>query len=144
MKNQLRIATLCFISTFALSGTALAALPGDAGDIRHGDDLVAACTTLVEHDISDTGKLASKACSDFLGTMVKKAYDSTEPGMPTEFHRIGPAGDQSLCFRLPSKLKFTDFATLILNYRKSHPELDERPAFELGAWTLSVNFPCPK
>lgn len=144
MKNRLRIAALCFVSMFALSGTALAALPGEAGDIKHGDDLVAACTALVEHDISEQGKLASRACSDFLGTMVKKAYDSTEPGMPTEFHRMGPEGDQSACFRLPSKLKFTEFATLLLNYRKSHPELDDRPAFELGAWTLSVNFPCPK
>lgn len=144
MKKQLRILPLCLASTLALSGAALAALPNDASDIRYGDDLVAACTTLVEHDISDEGKLASKACSDFLGTLVKKAYDATQPGMPTEFHRIGPDGNQTLCFRLPSKLKFTEFATLLLNYRKSHPELDERPAFELGAWTLSVNFPCPK
>jgi hypothetical protein len=141
MKNQLRIAAFCFAVSLAFGGSAFA-VPAEAGDIKHGDDLVAACTALVERDVSDDGKLASKACSDFLGTMVKKVYEATEPGMPTQFSRVGPKEDKTVCFRLPSKLSFVDFAKLILTYRKSHPELDERPAFELGAWTLSVNFPC--
>jgi hypothetical protein len=135
---------VCLAVAVGLGSPAFAALPDEAGDIEFGSDLVAACTTLVEHDVSDEGKLASKACSDFLGTMVKKVYEATEPGMPTEFSRVGPKGDQTVCFKLPSKLSFVDFAKLVVNYRKSHPELDTRPAFELGAWTLSTNFPCPK
>jgi hypothetical protein len=141
MKTQLRLAALCLVALFGFSGAALAALPTESGDIKHGDDLAAACTALVEHDVSEDGKLASKACSDFLGAMVKKVFEATEPGMPTEFSRVGPK-DETVCFRLPAKLSFVDFAKLVLNYRKSHPELDGRPAFELGAWTLSTNFPC--
>lgn len=142
MKNQYRLAALCLVSALAFSVPAFAGLPSGAGDIKHGDDLGAACTALVEHDVSEEGKLASKACSDFLGTMVKKVYEATEAGMPTTFSRVGPKQDQTVCFRLPAKLSFVDFGRLILNYRKSHPELDARPAFELGAWTLLVNFPC--
>lgn len=142
MKNPLRLATICLVSIFAFSSTALAALPRESGDIKLGNDLAAACTALVEHDVSESGKLASQACSDFLGALVMKVSEATEPGMQTQFSRIGPKQDQSACFHLPASLKFTEFAQLVLNYRKSHPELDTRPAFELGAWTLSTNFPC--
>jgi len=142
MKNQKLIVTLAAFVVLGFSVPAFAGMPTDAGDIRTGDDLALACRALSEHDVSDDGALAATACSTFLGAMVKKAYDSTEAGAPTEFTRLGPNGDQVACFRLPPKLSFIDFANLILNYEDQHPELADRPAFETGAYTLSTNFPC--
>lgn len=135
-------------AAFAVSvlgaGTAFAAAPTEVEDIRTGNDLAAACTALVEHDASEDGQLASKACSDFLGSMVKKVYEATEAGAPTTFSRVGPKQDTTLCFKLEGKLSFVDFAKLVLAYHGSHPELDDRPAYETGAWVLSNNYPCPK
>lgn len=132
-----------FLSVSIFSGAAYAALPSEVEDIRTGRDLAAACNMLVEHDLTSEGKLAAKACSDFLGVMVQKVYVATPAGQPTMFSRVGPKQDTNLCFRLPEKLSFVNFAKLILSYGKAHPELDDRPAFETGAWVLSTNFPCP-
>ena len=142
MKNQKTAVLLLLVVTLGFSASAFAGLPAEVDDIHTGDDLVAACRALSEHDVSEDGALASKACSDFLGTMVQKVYNSTEAGAPTQFSRIGPNEDQIACFRLPSKLSFVDFANLILVYANRHPELADRPAFETGAFTLSTNFPC--
>lgn len=142
MKKKLSVLSLCFVSSLVFSAPAFAALPTEADDIKTGDDLGAACTALAEHDVSDQGKLAAKACSDFLGTMVQKVYAATEAGAPTQFSRIGPKQDQIACFRLPQKLSFVEFANLLLTYRRAHPDLADRPAFETGAWTLATNFPC--
>ncbi|MFZ3034301.1 MAG: Rap1a/Tai family immunity protein [Parvibaculum sp.] len=142
MKKQKLIVSLVSLAILGFSAPAFARMPADAGDIRTGADLVVACRALSEHDVSEDGALASKACSAFLGTMVQKVYSSTEAGAPTQFSRIGPNEDQIACFRLPPKLSFVDFASLILAYANRHPELADRPAFETGAFTLSTNFPC--
>lgn len=141
-KNLLK--TLVLVSALGFSIPALAALPQEAGDIHTGDDLAAACMPLAKGDRSDEGETAGRACSGFLGSMIQKVVESTAAGAPTVFNRIGPKQDTTLCFYLPSKLSFVDFAKLILAYRPSHPELDQRPAYETAAWTLSVNFPCPE
>lgn len=142
MKKKISLVSLCFVSVLAFSAPAFAGLPSEADDIHTGDDLSAACTALAEHDVSDQGKLAAKACSDFLGTMVQKVYTATEAGAPTQFSRVGPKQDQIACFRLPQKLSFVEFANLLLIYGRAHPDLADRPAFETGAWTLATNFPC--
>tara|TARA_R110000868_G_scaffold148378_1_gene370242 strand:- start:6531 stop:6980 length:450 start_codon:yes stop_codon:yes gene_type:complete len=140
-KNLLK--TLVLVSTLACAGPALAALPDEPGDIKTGDDLAAACTPLAKGDRSDEGETAGRACSGFLGAMMQKVVESTAAGAPTTFNRIGPKQEHNLCFFLPPKLSFVDFSKLILAYRPAHPELDQRPAYETAAWTLSVNFPCP-
>lgn len=142
MKKKISLVSMCLVSALVFSAPAFAGVPTEADDIRTGDDLGAACTALAEHDVSDQGKLAAKACSDFLGTMVQKVYAATAAGAPTQFSRIGPKQDQIACFRLPQKLSFVEFANLLLTYRRSHPDLADRPAFETGAWTLASNFPC--
>jgi hypothetical protein len=128
--------------SFALASTAAVALPKAEEDIHTGDDLIAACHALTAPDTSDAGVLASTACRHFLGTMVLRVYKATQPGMPTEFSRIGPKGDETACFRLPSSLPFTDLAGYIASYYQAHPELGERPAFELAARTLAAKYPC--
>jgi len=142
MKNQKLIVSLVALAILGFAAPAFAGMPTDAEDIHTGDDLTAACRALSEHDVSEDGALASKACSTFLGTMVQKVYNATDAGAPTQFSRIGPKQDQIACFRLPPKLSFVDFANLILDYASKHPELSDRPAFETGAFTLSTNFPC--
>ena len=140
-KNVLR--ALALVSALVCTGPAFAALPAEPADIKTGDDLAAACTPLAKSDRSDEGETAGRACSGFLGAMIQKVVESTAAGAPTVFNRIGPKQETTLCFYLPPKLSFVDFAKLILAYRPSHPELDQRPAYETAAWTLSVNFPCP-
>lgn len=142
MKRQELIVLFIAVAISGVSLPALAKMPTQAGDIHTGSDLVTACRALSEHDVSEDGALASKACSQFLGAMVQKVYDATEAGAPTQFNRIGPQKDQTACFRLPRKLSFFDFSKLILNYASQHSELAVRPAFETGAFTLSSNFPC--
>ncbi|MES1990907.1 MAG: Rap1a/Tai family immunity protein [Pseudomonadota bacterium] len=144
MKTRTLVAALFLLITPVLATSALAGLPAEPEDIRTGDDLGVACKALAEHDTSEAGDLAGKACSGFLGSMVQKAYEATEAGKPTTFNRVGPEQDTTLCFSLPAKLSFVDFAKLLLTYRASHPELDDRPAYETGAWTLATNFPCPE
>ncbi|MDO8289153.1 MAG: Rap1a/Tai family immunity protein [Parvibaculum sp.] len=144
MKTKTLVAALIFFVAPVLGTPAFAGLPTEPEDIRTGDDLAAACKPLVEHDVSEEGELAAKACSGFLGSMVQKVYEATESGRPTTFSRIGPKQETTLCFQLPDQLSFVDFAKLLLSYRAQHPELDDRPAYETGAWTLAVNFPCPK
>ncbi len=142
MKNLARFA---LVLTFVVScAESIAnALPKEPEDIHTGDDLVVACNALLKPDTSDAGALASTACRHFLGTMVLKVYKATPAGMPTEFNRLGPKNDETACFRLPSSLSYTDFAAYIASYFEQHPELGERPAFELGARTLAAKFPCP-
>ncbi|HEX7775208.1 MAG TPA: Rap1a/Tai family immunity protein [Parvibaculum sp.] len=141
MKNIIRAAlTVAFIA----ASTAAVALPRAEEDIHTGADLIAACHALTAQDTSDAGTLASTACRHFLGTMVLKVYKATTPGMPTEFSRIGPKGDETACFRLPPSLPYTDLAGYIASYYEAHPELGERPAFELAARTLAAKYPCPQ
>ncbi len=139
MKKLALIFALSLVATVAIAAPALPAAPED---IRTGSDLAAACHALVGNDTSDASAAAATACRHFLGTMVLRVYKATPAGMPTQFNRIGPKGDETACFRLPSSLKYTDFAVLVLSYFERHPEIATRPAFELGARTLATNYPC--
>ncbi len=143
MKNHSNLIALAVVVSLSWSGAALATLPAEPADIKTGDDLAAACMPLARGDRSDEGEVAGRACSGFLGAMMQKVVESTAAGAPTTFNRIGPKQEVNLCFFLPPKLSFVDFAKLILAYRPAHPELDGRPAYETAAYTLSVNFPCP-
>lgn len=138
------IAALLFVVPFAIGPAIAARLPTKVDDIKTGDDLTSVCAALIDRDVSEQGKKSSAICSQFLGDMVLKVSKATAPGAETEFHRLGPDGDKSACFYLPTKLTFVEFAKLVAAYRQSHPETGRRPAFELGAWTLSSNFPCKK
>lgn len=135
-------AAFIFFSPLGLNAAFAVGALSTTADVKTGDDLVTVCTPLVEQDVSEQGRHSSAICSQFLGDMVAKVSKATAPGMPTEFHRVGPKKDQTACFYLPTKLTFVDFAKLVVAYRQSHPDLGTRPAFELGAWTLATNFPC--
>jgi hypothetical protein len=141
MKTLIRFTLMLAV---AFASTAALALPEAPEDIHTGRDLIAACNALLSSDTSDEGALASTACRHFLGTMVLKVYKATPAGMPTEFSRMGAKGDETACFRLPSSLSYVDFAGYIATYFKLHPELADRPAFELGAHTLAAKYPCPE
>lgn len=143
MKSSTFLTMVVFVASMAMTSAAYAAIE-EPEDIKTGNDLGVACTALAERDVSAAGDLAGKACSGFLGSMVKKVYEATEAGKPTTFSRVGPKQETTLCFSLPAKLSFVEFAKLLLTYRASHPELDDRPAYETGAWTLATNYPCPE
>jgi len=143
MKKSAFLMSVVFAASLGLAAPAFAAIE-EAGDIETGNDLAEACTALVNHDVSAEGDLAAKACKGFLGDMVRNVVKATEPGAPTKFSRVGPKQDTTLCFEIPSKLSFDDFAKQVVAYHKAHPELDGRPAYETGAWSLSTNFPCAK
>lgn len=137
------ISKFVFVAAAVLAlATPASALPRSEEDIRTGSDLMAACQALTTSDGTDAGALAATACRHFLGSMVLKVYKATPAGMPTEFSRMGPKGDETACFRLPASLKYTAFAGYIADYFKLHPELGQRPAFELGARTLEAKYPC--
>ncbi len=136
-----KISLCVFALSFAMLAPAFA-LPQADEDIHTGNDLIEACDALLSHNTSDRGVLASTACRHFLGAMVLKVYKATPAGMPTEFSRIGPNGDETACFRLPDSLRYGAFAEYIAEYFSTHPELGSRPAFELGARTLAAKYPC--
>ncbi|MGV8997941.1 MAG: Rap1a/Tai family immunity protein [Parvibaculaceae bacterium] len=142
MKKSALLTAVAFVVSLSFASSAFAAIK-EAGDISTGNDLAEACTAFVSHDVSQEGSLAADACKGFLGDMVRNVVKATQPGAPTVFNRVGPKQDTSLCFQTPTKLSFEDFAKQVLAYHKSHPELDDRPAYETGAWSLSTNYPCP-
>ncbi|MFZ2468226.1 MAG: Rap1a/Tai family immunity protein [Parvibaculum sedimenti] len=138
MRKSVRFA----VPLLAAVAAASAAWANPGADIKTGADLVAACNASVDMDMSEKGQISATACNQFLAGMVVAVYNATEAGMPTKLHRLGPKKDEEVCFRLPEMLKYQEFAALVVEYNKTHPELAERPAAELAGRSLADKFPC--
>ncbi|HUD52120.1 Rap1a/Tai family immunity protein [Parvibaculum sp.] len=136
MSRIIRFAAPMLLAVIASSGALASA------DIKTGADLVASCKASLEGDRSPQGEISATACNQFLSGMVVAVYNSTEAGMPTALHRLGPKQDETVCFRLPELLKYQDFAALVVAYDKAHPGLAERPAAELAGHSLADKYPC--
>jgi len=136
MNGIIRFSTPLLLAVMMSSGAAASV------DIKTGADLVAACKASVEGDHSQQGEISATACNQFLSGMVVAVYNSTEAGMPTALHRLGPKQDETVCFRLPELLRYEDFAALVVVYDKAHPGLAERPAAELAGRSLADKYPC--
>lgn len=116
--------------------------PGRSVDIKTGADLVAACQASLSQDTSQGGEVSATACNQFLAGMVVAVYNATEAGQATMLHRLGPKGNESVCFHLPQLLRYEEFSTLVVAYAKTHPELNARPAVELAGRSLADKYPC--
>lgn len=113
-----------------------------SADIKTGADLVAACQASLGKDASQGGQVSATACNQYLAGMVTAVYNATEAGMPTTLHRLGKDGKESVCFHLPELLKYSDFAVLVVDYSKVHPDLNDQPAVELAGRSLADKYPC--
>jgi hypothetical protein len=142
MKKLTRLSLLCAVPVLA----ATFALPAIAApnDIKTGDDLVKACQLSVDGDKTQSGRISATACNQYLAGVVVAVSNSTEAGKPLKLYRLGPEASDTVCFRLPDVLKYQEFAALVVDYSKSHPELGARPAVELAGRSLADKFPCPE
>lgn len=111
-------------------------------DIKTGTDLVAACEASLGKDGSAEGAISATACNQYLAGLVTAAYNAAEPGMPTRLYRLGADGTESVCFRLPELLKYSEFATLVVDYSRAHPTYGEQPAIEVAGRSLADKYPC--
>lgn len=111
-------------------------------DIKTGADLVAACEASLGQDGSAEGTISATACNQYLAGMVTAAYNAAEPGMPTRLYRLGADGTDTVCFRLPDLLKYSEFAALVVDYSKAHPTYGEQPAIEVAGRSLADKYPC--
>lgn len=132
-------ALLLVAGTFPVSS----ALAG-ASDVGTGADLTAACSAYAAGEGSSSGNVSAASCKGFLVGMVTSIQQSVEAGAPLVVKRVGPKQDEDYCFRLPSLLKYSEFARLVVSYSAAHPALASRPAIELAAQTLATNYPCPE
>lgn len=111
-------------------------------DIKTGADLVAACEASLGQDGSAEGTISATACNQYLAGLAAAAYNAAEPGMPTRLYRLGTDGTDSVCFRLPELLKYSEFAVLVVDYSKAHPSYGEQPAIEVAGRSLADKYPC--
>ena len=143
MKKLTRSSLLCAVPMLAVA-FAMPANASPGGDIKTGADLVRACELSVAGDKTQTGRISATACNQYLAGVVVAVANSTEAGKPLMLYRLGPENNESVCFRLPESLKYEEFAGLVVDYSKSHPELAARPAVELAGRSLADKFPCPE
>ena len=143
MKKLTRWRLLCAVPVLA---TALA-VPANASpndEINTGDDLVKVCQLSVNGDESQAGRISTASCNQYLAGFVVAVSNSTAAGKPLMLHRLGPDANESVCFKLPSVLKYEKFAGLVVDYSKAHLQLADRPALELVGRSLANKYPCPK
>lgn len=142
MKKVMRLAAGCSVPFLMAALAAPVAAAPSMADIKTGSDLVSACQASLASDASAQGKLSATACNQYLAGMVVAVYNATEVGMPTRLHRLGKDGKESVCFHLPNLLKYSEFAALVVDYSKTHPELNSQPAVELAGRSLADKYPC--
>ena len=143
MKKLTRLSLFCAVPMFA-AALALPASAAPNADIKTGADLVSACQLSVDGDKTQSGRISATACNQYLAGVVVAVANSTEAGKPLMLYRLGPDQNESVCFRLPEKLTYEEFAGLVVGYSKSHPELAGRPAVELAGRSLADKYPCPE
>lgn len=138
--------TLNFAAALLVAASAfpISSAFADASDVDTGADLTAACAAFASGEESGSGNVSAASCKGYLIGMVTSVQQSVEAGAPLVVKRLGPKQDENYCFRLPSLLKYSEFAKLVVSYSAEHPALAERPAIELAAQTLATNYPCPK
>lgn len=139
MKYVNKIAALVMSAAMLPAGFALAQAPR----ITTGAELVSACTAAASASATVDDRVSRASCHQFLAGLAAGVYASVERGAPLVVRRLGPGYDEEVCFRLPEQLPFEKFAQQVVAFAPEHPELYERPAFEMGARTLAANYPCP-
>lgn len=122
------------------AGAALAQMPR----ITTGAELVSACTVALGTSQDAEDRIARASCHQFLAGLVAGVYASVDKGAPMVVRRLGENMDEEVCFRLPDRLTFEEFAKQVTEFAPGHSELYQRSAFEMGARTLAENYPCPE
>lgn len=143
MKELTRLSLLCAVPMLA-AVTAMPAMASPGPDIKTGADLVKACQLSVAGDKSQSGRISATACNQYLAGVVVAVANSAEAGKPLMLYRLGAEHNESVCFRLPDVLKYEEFAGLVVDYAKTHPELEARSAVELAGRSLADKYPCPE
>ena len=138
--RKFHLATAALIAVTLSTGAAMAQMPR----VTTGAELVSACTVALDERSSAEDRIAKASCNQFLAGLVAGVYASVEKGAPMVARRLGPNMDEEVCFRLPDTLSYESFARQVTDFAPEHPELYERPAFEMGARTLAANYPCPE
>ena len=139
MRNT-RLAAAVLIAAAFSAGAAMAQMPR----VTTGAELVSACTVALDANSSADDRIAKASCNQFLAGLVAGFYASVDKGAPMVARRLGPNMDEEVCFRLPDTLSYETFAKQVTDFAPEHPELYDRPAFEMGARTLAANYPCPE
>lgn len=138
--RKIHLAAMVLAAATFSAGTALAQMPR----VTTGAELVSACTVALDERSSADDRIAKASCNQFLAGLVAGVYASVEKGAPMVARRLGPNMDEEVCFRLPDTLSYETFAKQVTDFAPEHPELYDRPAFEMGARTLAANYPCPE
>lgn len=138
--RKIHLAAMVLAAATFSAGAALAQMPR----VTTGAELVSACTVALDERSSADDRIAKASCNQFLAGLVAGVYASVEKGAPMVARRLGPNMDEEVCFRLPDTLSYETFAKQVTNFAPEHPELYDRPAFEMGARTLAANYPCPE
>ncbi len=142
MSRFTRRIAYCFATLSIAAFAAPSFAAPSVADIKTGADLVAACEASLGKDGSAEGAISATACNQYLTGMVTAAYNAAEPGMPTRLYRLGADGTDSVCFRLPELLKYSEFAALVVDYSKAHAGYGEQPAIEVAGRSLADKYPC--
>ena len=138
--RKIHLAAMVLAAATFSAGAALAQMPR----VTTGAELVSACTVALDERSSADDRIAKASCNQFLAGLVAGVYASGEKGAPMVARRLGPNMDEEVCFRLPDTLSYETFAKQVTDFAPEHPELYDRPAFEMGARTLAANYPCPE
>jgi hypothetical protein len=138
--RKIHLAAMVLAAATFSAGAALAQMPR----VTTGAELVSACTVALDERSSADDRIAKASCNQFLAGLVAGVYASVEKGAPMVARRLGPNMDEEVCFRLPDTLSYETFAKQVTDFAPEHPELYDRPAFEMGARTLAANYPCPE
>jgi len=138
--NKIRLATATLVAAALSAGAAMAQMPR----VTTGAELVSACTIALDANSSADDRIARASCNQFLAGLVAGVYASVDKGAPMVARRLGSNMDEEVCFRLPDTLSYEAFAKQVTDFAPEHPELYDRPAFEMGARALAANYPCPE
>lgn len=134
MKKPFRLALGAMIGFGIFTGGALAA------PVEDGGELVTVCKALMANGAQEGSE--GERCKTFLVNMVMAQKDTLTLGEPFRARRLGPNEDETACFQLPDRLPFAEFAHKVTGYSANHPDMADRPAYELAARSLAESYPC--
>lgn len=138
--RKIHLAAATLVAAALSASAATAQMPR----VTTGAELVSACTIALDANSSADDRIARASCNQFLAGLVAGVYASVDKGAPMVARRLGSNLDEEVCFRLPDTLSYESFAKQVTDFAPEHPELYDRPAFEMGARTLAANYPCPE
>ncbi|PKP67706.1 MAG: hypothetical protein CVT83_07965 [Alphaproteobacteria bacterium HGW-Alphaproteobacteria-5] len=134
MKKPFRLVLGAMIGFGIFTGGAMAA------PVEDGGELVTVCKALMANGAQEGSEGAR--CKMFLVDMVMAQKDTLTLGEPFRARRMGPDEDETVCFQLPDSLPFAEFAHKVTGYSAKHPDITDRPAYELAARALAESYPC--